>query len=159
MTPRCAIAARIRESDKWRFRNDKNCLVWYGVCVFLVLFLLVETGAQDSGSPGGALRLGIAELPTPLNVAPDANTQMLLHQRRSNDLRFEALNALRHRQLAEEAAKILILASDVQAQLTPGSGHLPSVRTVREADVIEMLARDVHARMMLTVADGGNRAP
>lgn len=124
--------------------------------MLIILGVFATNAAQESGPPGGALRPGIADLPTPLNLPPDANRQMLLHQRRSNDLRFETLNALRHRQMVEETAKILILARDMQAKLAAGVGQPASARMVREAEVIEILAHDVHARMTMIVGDCGN---
>ena len=68
--------------------------------------------------------------------------------------RREALNALRQRQIAEETVKLLILARDLKSQMDKlGEQPMPAL-LLREAEVIEILARDVQAKMTLTVGPG-----
>jgi len=85
------------------------------------------------------------------NHLPDVNDQMKLHQQNSKNLNFEAVNAERKRQLDDESAKLLILARDLKLQ-TDQLGTSPlSQKALREAEVIEILARDVKEKMKLTV--------
>lgn len=85
------------------------------------------------------------------NHLPDVNDQMKLHQQNAKNLNFEAVNAERKRQLDDESAKLLILAKDLKLQ-TDQLGTSPlSQKALREAEVIEMLARDVKEKMKLTV--------
>jgi hypothetical protein len=110
--------------------------------------------AQGSGSPGGALRMGLADLPTPINRPPDAIAQIKAHMRKAGQQNFDAANALRLRQIADEALQLLVLARDLKSQMEKmGDRPLPS-KLLREAEVIEILARDVQTKMTLTVGTG-----
>ena len=85
------------------------------------------------------------------NHLPDVNDQLKLHQQRSKKQDFDAANAERKRQLDDESAKLLILARDLKMQMDNiGSDPLPA-RVLREAEVIEILARDVKEKMKMTV--------
>ena len=85
---------------------------------------------------------------------PDANAVMLLEQKRDSKRNFDAANALRQKQIDEDTAKLLILAKDFDAQISKlGNNPLPD-RLLREAEVIELLAHDVHTKMTLTVGGG-----
>ncbi len=76
---------------------------------------------------------------------------MKLHQQNSKKQDFDAANAERKRQLDDESAKLLILARDLKLQMDNiGTDPLPA-RVLREAEVIEILARDVKEKMKMTV--------
>ncbi len=88
------------------------------------------------------------------NRPPDANARMRMDEKRAKQKNFDAANALRTRQIDDDAAKLLILARDLKAQMDKvGNNPLPD-RILREAEVIELLARDVQNRMTLTVGGG-----
>ena len=88
------------------------------------------------------------------NHPPDANDQMLMQEHQGKKQQFEAVNAERKRQLDTESANLLILAKDLNAQVQKlGNKPLPA-RMVREAEVIELLAHDVQAKMKLTAGGG-----
>jgi hypothetical protein len=70
------------------------------------------------------------------------------HQRKNN---FDAANALRQHQIDDETTKLLILANDLKLQMDKLGDHPVSDRLMREADVIESLARDVQRKMTLTI--------
>lgn len=85
------------------------------------------------------------------NNLPDVNTQMLMKQKQVKKDNFEAANALRSKQIADETAKLLILAQDLKLQMDKlGNEPLPD-RVLKEATVIELLAHDVQTKMTLTV--------
>ena len=85
------------------------------------------------------------------NHLPDVNDQMKLHEQNTKKQNFEAANAERKRELDDASTKLLILARDLKQQ-TDNMGTSPLTRkAVREAEVIEMLARDVKEKMKLTV--------
>ncbi len=85
------------------------------------------------------------------NHLPDINDQMKLHEQNSKKQNFEAANAERKRQLDDESAKLLILAKDLKLQ-TDHMGTTPlTSKATREAEIIEILARDVREKMKLTV--------
>lgn len=118
-----------------------------------MMFGSQTVGAQSGQTTGSELRLGIAEIPTPLSKLPDANVQMTLQARKRALHRFDAANALRQKQMVEEATRLLQLARDLQARVMQlGDGPLND-RLVQEAGAIEMLAHDVQARMVLTVGN------
>ncbi len=117
--------------------------VWVSLCF-----------GQNGSSPGGALEIDKAALPTPINQPPDALAQM--RHRRDQIVRqnFDAANALRQRQIADETMKLLILARDLKLQMDKlGNDPLPD-KLMREVEVIEAFARDVHKKMTLTVGPG-----
>ena len=79
---------------------------------------------------------------------------MVLNQQNQKKQNFEAANVERKRQMDDESAKLLLLAKDLKDQTDKlGDRPLPP-RAVREAEVIEILARDLKDKMKLTV--GGN---
>jgi len=111
--------------------------------------MLVLGGYSQAPQPPDKVTHGII-LPE-ANRLPDANDQMKLHEQKSKKLNFEAANAERKRELDDASTKLLILARDLKQQ-TDNMGTSPlTPKAVREAEVIEMLARDVKEKMKLTV--------
>ena len=85
------------------------------------------------------------------NRLPDVNDQIKMNEARQKKDNFEAANALRQQQIDDETIKLLILAKDLKAQMDLLGDKPPTERLVREAEVIELLAHDVQAKMTLTV--------
>lgn len=134
-----------------RHRRKPDWLLWMGLAGVLISARLAAAQAGQSGSES---RLGIAEIPTPLSQLPDANVQMALQAKRKAVFRFDAANTLRQRQIEDEAARVLLLARHLKEEMERlGDGPLPE-GLIREAAMIELLARDVQARMVLTVGGG-----
>lgn len=110
--------------------------------------------AQGSTTPGGALRTDKVDLPTPINQPPDVNTQMKSREHKIGQRNFDAANAIRQRRIADETLKLLILTRDLKSQMDQlGDQPLPA-SLMREAEVIEILAHDVQAKMTLIVGAG-----
>lgn len=85
------------------------------------------------------------------NRLPDVNDQMVMKQQLAKKQNFDAANALRTQQIEDETTKLLILAKDMKSQMDKlGDQPLPE-KVIREAEVIEILAHDVQAKMTLTV--------
>lgn len=85
------------------------------------------------------------------NPLPDVNDRMVMGERKAKQQNFDAANEAREKQIMDDTAKLLILTRDLKAQTDKlGNGPLPA-RLVREAEVIEILARDVQTKMKLTV--------
>ena len=132
--------------------RGSHLLLFLGMSAFLAALLAAGAGAQNGTTPGGELRMDKADLPTAINQPPDANVQLRSHLLRQHREKLDALNQERLRQIADETAKLLLLARDLQHRMDKiESGPLPAL-VVREADVIEKLAHDVQARMTATVA-------
>ena len=75
-----------------------------------------------------------------------------LELKNSKRRNLDAANAARKRVIDDETNKLLILARDLKAKADRiGSGALTTTM-VREAEVIEVLAKDVQEEMKLTVS-------
>ena len=57
------------------------------------------------------------------------------------------------RQIADDSAKLLKLATDLKAEVDKTNKNTLSLRVIRTADEIEHLAHNVHEKMKLTVAN------
>lgn len=106
-------------------------------------------------SPGGAPNMS----PTPnkpillpeANHPPDANDRMRMDQQQSKKDKFEAANALRRKQISDDAAKMLELATELKAAVDKTDKDTLSIDVIRKADNIERLAKGVKEKMKLTV--------
>jgi len=76
---------------------------------------------------------------------------MKMNERQAQTKNFEAVNAERKRQLAEESARLLKLATDLKIEVDKTSKDTLSINVIRKADEIEKLARDVKEKMKLTI--------
>lgn len=137
-------AARLRL--KLRFPRPLACLI--------VLVAGVANVGESQNSISAPSRPKITLLSPEANNPPDANEQMLMRQNQWKKEDFEAINALRKKEIGEDSSKLLILAADLNEKLAKlGKNPVPK-RLMREAEVIELLAHDVQAKMILSV--GGN---
>jgi hypothetical protein len=134
-----------------RLRSAPCCCLAFACCTALSAHF---AEAQSSITPGGALRTDKVDLPTPINQPPDAIAQMKSREHRAGQQKFDIFNALRQRQIADETLKLLILARDLKSQMDNMGAQPMPARLLREAEVIEILARDVQAKMTLTVGAG-----
>lgn len=117
-----------------------------------VLFLLGPhcrlLKAQAVSTPARPTTLLLPEA----NHLPDVNDRMKLNEANQKKQNFDAANALRQKQIDDEATKLLILANDLRRQMEKlGDKPLPS-KLVREAEVIELLAHDVQTKMTMTIS-------
>jgi len=120
--------------------------------------MVIVGGAVNAGEGQNSISLPsrpkITLLSPEANNPPDANAQMLMRQNQWKKEDFEAINTLRKKEMGDDSTKLLILAADLNAKLAKlGKNPVPK-NLLREAEVIELLAHDVHAKMILTI--GGN---
>jgi hypothetical protein len=107
------------------------------------------TGAQSPpGNPNKSILLPAA------NRLPDVNDQMKMREQQAKQQNYEAANAERKKQLAEDSARLLKLASDLKAEVDKTTKDMLSLSVIRKADEIERLAHNMKEKMKLTV--GGN---
>lgn len=85
------------------------------------------------------------------NRPPDANQLMKMDQAHRRKNNFDAANSLRQHQIDDETTKLLVLAHDLKLQMETLGERPVSDRLMREAEVIEALARDVQKKMTLTI--------
>ena len=126
---------------------------WARACACLAIGAALSGGAQST-PPGGQLRLDKADLPTPINQAPDPNAQMAQHDQQAAQKSFAAANAERKKQIADDSAKLLKLATALKAEVDKTTKDTLSLSVIRKADEIEKLAHSVKEKMKLTA--GGN---
>jgi hypothetical protein len=92
--------------------------------------------------------------PPSVTRIPDANTQNQINGQDAKDKDFEAANAERKKQIANDSAKLLKLATDLKSEVDKTSKDTISLNVIRKADEIEKLAHDVKEKMKLTVGPG-----
>jgi hypothetical protein len=129
-------------------------MFYVGVLVALAVACVVPSAQAQSTPPGGALRMEKVYEATPLNQYPDANLRMKQNQSRLRRQNFDVVNAERQHQIADETAKLLLLARDLKARMEKIGDKPLSPEVLREAEIIEVLARDVEAKVTLVVGAG-----
>ena len=85
---------------------------------------------------------------------PDANAQMSMHDQQNKKANIEAANIERKKQISDDSAKLLKLATDLKAEVDKTSKDTLSLGVIRKAEEIEKLAHSVKEKMKLTM--GGN---
>jgi len=88
------------------------------------------------------------------NRLPDANDRMEMQQQQSKQQDYAAANAERKKQIAEDSARLLKLATDLKSEVDKTTKDTLSLGVIRKADEIEKLAHSVKEKMKLTVGAG-----
>jgi len=88
------------------------------------------------------------------NRPPDANDQMAMRDQKSKKDSYAAANTERRKQIADDSAKLVKLATDLKAEVDKTSKDTLSLNVIRKADEIERLAHNVKEKMKLTVGPG-----
>jgi hypothetical protein len=92
--------------------------------------------------------------PPSITRVPDANAQNDINGTEAKAKAYEEANAQRKKQLADDSAKLLKLATDLKTEVDKTDKDTLSLTVIRKADEIEKLAHDVKERMKLTVGPG-----
>ena len=123
--------------------------LWIGafaVAAFVVTVPLASHGLwQQNRDP---------HLPPELNRVPDSNQANDINNQQAQKQSFEAANAERKKQIADDSAKLLKLATDLKTEVDKTNKDTLSLNVIRKADAIEKLAHDVKEKMKLTVGPG-----
>ena len=123
--------------------------LWIGlfaVAAFVVTVPVVSHGLwQQSPNP---------HLPPELNRIPDNNQANDINSQQKQKDSFEAANAERKKQIADDSERLLKLATDLKTEVDKTSKDTLSISVIRKADAIEKLAHDVKEKMKLTVGPG-----
>ncbi len=122
-----------------------------GWALACLLALVALTGVAHSGQQAPSLNPDKPYLLPEANNLPDANTQMKMRDQQNKKQNFEAANAERRKQIAEDSAKLLKLASDLKTEVDKTTKDTLSLNVIRKADEIERLAHGVKEKMKLTV--------
>ena len=113
------------------------------LAVFATTYQLSSQTPKDASSP----------ILTPeANRPPDKNVQMAINEHNDKKASLEAANADRKRQIADDSARLLKMASDLKAEVDKTSKDMLSLGVIRRAEEIEKLARSVKEKMKLTMS-------
>jgi ribosomal protein L9 len=88
------------------------------------------------------------------NQMPSVIQQMQMQEQQAKQKNYEAANAERKRQIAEDSANLLKLAVELKTEVDKTNKDVLSITVIRKADAIEKLARQVKEKMKLTVGAG-----
>jgi hypothetical protein len=102
---------------------------------------------QPTGGPDRSLVLPAA------NPVPDANARMDMHDKENKERAFKALNLERSKQIANDTARLLKLATDLKTEVDKTTKDELSINVIRKADEIEKLAHAVREKMKLEFAN------
>jgi hypothetical protein len=115
-------------------RLSKKRLASAGILVVLVAFAPVAVE-------------GLLQLPPEMNRIPDANQQNAINQQQEKKVSFDAANAERKKQMAEDSAALVKLATDLKTEVDKTTKDTLSLSVIRKADAIEKLAHNVKEKM------------
>ena len=124
-----------------------------GSIAFLVLFAALSASylLHSQAGPNPSQPIPGPEASRPL----DANQIMMMHDQQSKKANVEAANLERKKQIADDSAKLLKLATDLKAEVDKTSKDTLSLGVIRKAEEIEKLAKSVKEKMKLSM-NGGN---
>ena len=114
---------------------------------FAVMAALAGAAGPGQNTPDMPNKPGNVSLPS---SPPDAATQIEMRDKQAKQQGFEAANAERKKQIAEESAMLLKLATELKAEVDKTTKDELSLGVIRKADEIEKLAHNVKEKMKLT---------
>jgi hypothetical protein len=129
-------------------------LSWARTLASLAAVTCVAITCHPSSEAAGQTNPPKSVLIAPVGRVPDANAQMTMRDQQAKKQNYDAANLERKRQLTDDSARLLKLASDLKAEVDKTSKDTLSLAVIRKADEIERLAHSVKEKMKLTV--GGN---
>jgi hypothetical protein len=85
------------------------------------------------------------------NPAPDKNQQMeMQEQQQGKAVNYTAANTERQKQIADDAARLLQLATELKKEVDKTDKDTLSVNVIRKAEMIEKLAKGVKQKMKVS---------
>jgi hypothetical protein len=119
---------------------------WRQALVCLATAAAIASGAQvNTPNPDKSIH------DPALTKLPDANAQMEMREQQNKQQSYDAANAERRKQIADDSAKLLKLATDLKTEVDKTTKDTLSLGVIRKADEIERLAHNVKEKMKLTV--------
>jgi hypothetical protein len=118
-------------------------------CLAALAVIAGVAGPGQKTAPGMPVNSEMPNLQP--NRLPDANQQMEMQEQQTKQTNFEAANIERKKQIAEDSAKLLKLATELKAEVDKTTKDTLSLTVIRKADEIEKLAHDVKEKMKLTI--------
>jgi hypothetical protein len=118
---------------------------WLGILLGLVAVAVTPTVG------GGMMQNTYPHLPPELNRVPDSNQANDINNKQAKNKSFEAANAARKKQISDDTAMLLKLATDLKTEADKTGQDTLSVGVIRKAEEIEKLAHGIKEKMKLTV--------
>ena len=121
-----------------------------GTLAWLLLFALLPAGyLLHSQSPNPNQPIPGPDASRPL----DANQIMSMRDQQNKKTNVDAANAERKKQIADDSAKLLKLATDLKTEVDKTSKDTLSLGVIRKAEEIEKLAHSVKEKMKLSMGN------
>jgi len=116
-----------------------------GVFIVLVIAVMIPLVGKAllQNSPPNTPR----NVPEFLNRPPDFSDQERMRQEQRSQQGIAAINALRKKQVTDDTAKLLKLATDLKAEIDNTDKDTVSHDTLHKAESIEKLARSIKQKM------------
>jgi hypothetical protein len=129
----------------------RRCRVFAGLGALAALGVLPALSQQQQPQEIGQPAPWAASQPAAVRM-PDANAQMQLQQqsKQTKQAKYETANAARRKQLADDAARLLQLATELKTAVDKTDKDTLSLDVIRKAESIERLAKGVKEKMKLT---------
>jgi len=113
--------------------------------------LVVAVAIALAPKVGGAPQSSFPHVPPEITRIPNSNQVDNINAQKSADQSFEAANAERKKQIADDSSKLLKLATDLKTEVDKTNKDTLSINVIRKAEAIEKLAHDVKEKMKLSV--------
>jgi hypothetical protein len=127
------------------------CQRWMWCAAVLAVLAAMPAVAQQTPQNGQQPNSGQQAGQPSADRAWTSSPPLAIPVPQSDGRKVEAADAERRRQIAEDSAKLLKLATDLKAEVDKTSKDTLSLTVIRKADEIERLARGVKEKMKLTV--------
>lgn len=122
---------------------------WTLACVAAAVILAGAAQPRQQTQMPAATPGGSNPNPQVSNIS-GVNTQPKTPDEKTTQKNSDATSAEQNRQIAEDSAKLLKLATDLKAEVDKTNKDTLSLRVIRTADEIEHLAHSVRQKMKLT---------
>ncbi|MGA2808831.1 MAG: hypothetical protein ABSE87_11905 [Terracidiphilus sp.] len=126
-------------------RTQRARTLWVCVLAGLAAVALAPVAGE------GLFQNPYPHIPPEMTRIPDNNQVNDINDQQAKKQSFEAANAERKKQIADDSAKLLKLATDLKAEVDKTNKDTLSLNVIRKADEIERLAHSVKEKMKLTV--------
>lgn len=133
-----------------RTKSGPACFGFRTLLLLAASFALAGVVPIDAQNPPNS-PLSRPVLPPDANTIPDQNEQMRMHEQQNKDQarRYAAANAERKKQITDDSAKLVLLATALKSEVDKTSKDTLSLTIIRQADEIEKLAHGVKEKMKL----------
>jgi hypothetical protein len=145
-----------KKNDKSRSRpirrasRQSRSLPWIRNCMAVLFLGCVLTAAEQNQQNGQQSN----NSQTPGESTPDrawtTSPQLAIPAAQPGQSSFDAANTERRKQIADDSARLLKLATDLKTEVDKTTKDTLSLNVIRKADEIEKLAHGVKEKMKLT---------